>query len=364
MTIFSVRFGKVLAAASLAALAGAVAAAQEVPADLATMPAVPATFDPPRTLWGDPDFRGTFPIDNIARIPFERLPEYGDRFWLTEEEFAAQRATAATSDERYAAEDADGRLGMGAFITAETSGRRTSLLVSPADGRLPALTPYAEEKYRNGRSSWTDGVDFDGPADFDTFDRCVTRGFPATMMPHRYNNGLRVMQAPGHVVIMTEMVHEARIVPVMDPADMAARRWPEGLRTWMGQSLGWWDGNTLVIETTNIRTGDSVDEDHLARGPSPLNLATHGREPWNILPTSPDARATERITMTGPDSLVYEVTYTDPQVFTAPWTARLDWTRNEQYELFEYACHEGNVQLRNYVTASRAQRAGAIPTTD
>ncbi len=176
------------------------------------------------------------------------------------------------------------------------------------------------------------------------------------MMPHRYNNGLRVMQAPGHVIIMTEMVHEARVIPVITQADLAARRWPEGLRTWLGQSLGWWDDNTLVIETGNIRVGDSVEADHLARGPSPLNLATHGGEPWNTLPTSADAQVEERITMTGPDSLVYEVTYTDPQVFTAPWTARLDWTRDEDYELFEYACHEGNVQIRNYITASRAER--------
>jgi len=184
------------------------------------------------------------------------------------------------------------------------------------------------------------------------------------MMPHRYNNGLRVMQAPGHVVIMTEMIHEARVIPVLAPAEVAAQRWPEELRTWLGQSLGRWEGDTLVIETSNIRTGDSVDADHLARGPSPLNLATHGGEPWNTLPTSGDARVVERITMTGPDSLVYEVTYTDPQVFTAPWTARLDWTRDETYELFEYACHEGNVQIRNYITASRAERQATSQETE
>ncbi|WP_338240780.1 hypothetical protein [Aurantiacibacter hainanensis] len=343
-----------LAAASLALPASA----QQVPEDLTVMPPVPADFAPPRTSWGDPDFRGTFPIDDIARIPFERLPEYGDRFWLTEAEFAERQGQIeATEQNTEAAANASDRLGFAAFLTANASGRRTSLLVSPVDGKLPELTPDARAKYAAGRSSWTDGVDFDWTSDFDTFDRCITRGFPATMMPHRYNNGIRVMQAPGHVVIMTEMVHEARIVPVMAREEMAAQRWPAGTRTWLGQSLGWWDGDTLVIETGNLRTGDSVDDDHHARGPSPLNLATHGREPWNILPTSPDARVVERITMTGPDSLVYEVTYTDPQVFTQPWTARLDWSRDEDYELFEYACHEGNVQIRNYITASRAERA-------
>lgn len=341
----------------LASVVAGPAIAQGVPADLATLPAVPSDYDPPRTSWGDPDFRGTFPIDDIARIPFERLPEHGDRFWLTEAEAAAMREREAVPDQRYAAEDQAGRLGAGAFITADRSGRRTSLLVDPADGRLPTLTAYGEERYRAGRSSWTDGVVFDSTADFDTFDRCITRGFPATMFPHRYNNGIRLMQAPGQVVIMVEMVHEARIIPIVERADIANHRWPDSLRTWMGQSLGWWDGNRLVIETTNIRTGDSVDTDAMARGPSPLNLATHGREPWNTLPTSTQARVVEQITMTGPDRLVYEVTYTDPQVFTAPWTARLDWTRDDNYALFEYACHEGNVQIRNYVTASRAERA-------
>jgi hypothetical protein len=353
------RIPAILLSATTMVLASA-AMAQDVPDDLTTMPPVSTAYDPPRTSWGDPDFRGIFPIDDIARIPFERLPEYGDRFWLTEAEFAERQEQIEAADRDYAAAaETPDSLGFAAFLSANASGRRTSLLVSPADGQLPALTPDARAKYEAGRSSWTDGVEFDWVSDFDTFDRCVTRGFPATMFPHRYNNGLRVMQAPGHVVIMTEMVHEARVVPVMVQAEVAAQRWPESLRTWLGQSLGWWEGDTLLIETTNIRVGDSVEEDHLARGPSPLNLATHGREPWNTLPTSPDARVLERITMTGPDSLVYEVTYSDPQVFTAPWTARIDWTRDEEYELFEYACHEGNVQIRNYINASRAERAAA-----
>ncbi|MFB0613119.1 hypothetical protein [Aurantiacibacter poecillastricola] len=351
--------GRALLALTAASLA-LPASAQDVPGDLTVMPPVPTDFAPPRTSWGDPDFRGTFPIDDIASIPFERLPEYENRFWLTDEEYAErQQQIAATEERSTSAAEASDRLGFAAFLSANTSGRRTSLLVSPPDGRVPELTPWAREKYEAGRSSWTDGVDFDWVSDFDTFDRCITRGFPATMMPHRYNNGIRVMQAPGYVVIKTEMVHEDRVIPVMARSEMEARRWPEDVRTWLGQSLGWWDGNTLVVETTNIRTGDSAEEDHLARGPSPLNLATHGREPWNTLPTSPEARVVERITMTGPDQLVYEVTYTDPQVFTRPWTARLDWSRDDTYKIFEYACHEGNVQIRDYITASRAERASA-----
>ena len=96
-----------------------------------------------------------------------------------------------------------------------------------------------------------------------------------------------------------------------------------------------------------------------ARNGSPLNMATMGVPPWNTIPTSEKAKVVERLTPTGADSIVYEMTYSDPEVFTAPFTARLDWTRNDEYEFFEYACHEGNVQVRNFVTASRAERAQA-----
>jgi hypothetical protein len=125
----------------------------------------------------------------------------------------------------------------------------------------------------------------------------------------------------------------------------------------MGQSLGYWeDDNTLVIETTNLKTGDSVIGNGYDRGPSPLNMATMGVPPNNTIPTSEQAKVVERLTMTGPDSIMYEMTYSDPKVFTAPWTARLPWSRNEDYGFYEYACFEGDVQVRNYINSSRAQR--------
>ena len=190
--------------------------------------------------------------------------------------------------------------------------------------------------------------------DFDTWDRCVTRGFPASMFPFRYNNGVQVMQSPGYFVINLEMIHDSRIVPIVDKDEIDSMRWPANVRTWMGQSLGYWEGNTMVIETTNIITGDSATTVVADRGPSPLNMATMGVPPFNTIPTSENAKVVERITMTGPNSVVYELTYSDSQVFTDDWTARLDWTRNDDYEFFEYACHEGNVQVRNYITAASA----------
>ena len=358
MTKFTSTIARALAAASLATLAVTSAGAQDVPADLTTMPPVPTNFDPPRTAWGDPDMRGTFPIDNIAQLPFQRPDNFGDRFWLTEEEFAAREEQANRSDQAYEAEDQSGTIGMGHWVESDASGRRTSLMIYPQNGKLPAFTDWAQQRYQAGRSSWTPNTQFDWVSDFDTWDRCVTRGFPASMFPFRYNNGIRVMQAPGYVIISLEMIHDARVIKIVDKDQMAAMRWPADVRTWMGQSLGYWEGNTLVIETTNIKDGDSVSRDAFERGPSPLNMATFGVPPFNTIPTSKDAKVTERLTLTSPDHVIYELTYNDPQVFTDKWTARLDWTRNDDYEFFEYACHEGNVQVRNYISASRAAREG------
>ncbi|GAA0283169.1 hypothetical protein GCM10009127_25750 [Alteraurantiacibacter aestuarii] len=358
MKSFNTKTARLLAAMSAAALActalSAPVNAQAVPDDLTVMPPVPTDYQPARTAWGDPDLRGMFPIDNIASLPMQRPANFGDRFWLTEEEYAQRAAQAGRSDAAYAAEDESGTIGMGHWVESDSSGRRTSLLISPANGQLPAFTESAQALYSAGRSSWTPGTIHQWVDDFDTWDRCITRGFPASMFPFRYNNGIQVMQAPGYFVINLEMIHDSRVIPIVKKEDIAARRWPANVRTWMGQSLGYWEGNTLVVETTNIIAGDSATTVVSERGPSPLNMATMGVPPFNTIPTSEQAKVVERITMTGPDSIVYEVTYSDPEVFVAPWTARLDWTRNDEYEFFEYACHEGNVQVRNYISSASA----------
>jgi hypothetical protein len=340
--------GAMLAAVSLASLQAAPAAAQGVPADLTTMPPVPTDYQPQRTAWGDPDLRGTWPIDNIASLPMNRPASFGDRYWLTEEEFAERQQQIERSAEAYDAEDRAGRIGMGHWVESNSSGHRTSLLVDPPSGQLPAMTPQAEALYRAGRSSWTPNTRFNWVTDFDAWDRCITRGFPASMLPFRYNNGIRVYQSPGYVVIALEMLG-TRVIPIS-----SADKWADPIEAWLGSSRGRWEGNTLVIETTNLKSGDSATRDAFARNGSPLNMATMGVPPWNTIPTSEHAKVVERITPVGPDAMVYEMTYSDPEVFTAPFTARLDWTRNNEYEFYEYACHEGNVQLRNYITADRA----------
>ncbi len=342
------------------------AVAQTVPADLTTLPPVSKSFTPKKTAWGDPDLRGIWPLDNInvARIPFERPKEAGNRVWLNDEEFAKRLAAAKASDAAFNKDNARGSTGLAKWIEATPFARRNSMLVSPADGRLPPMTASAEAAVKGGRSSWIRGKPYDWIDDFDVWDRCITRGFHASMMPFRYNNGMRLFQSPGYVVIHFEMLGD-RIIPIGTSTHV-----PKAMESWMGDSRGHWEGNALVIETTNVRSGDNATRDMDRRVASPLNVAT-GVMAGNSIPTSPQAKVIERLTMTGPDTITYELTYSDPEVFTAPWTARYDWTRDQSYEMFEYACHEGNVQIRNYIMASRSEQAkeaadkaaGNVPAT-
>ena len=321
------------------------------PADLTTIPPVSTDYVPKKTEWGDPDLRGTWPIDNIASLPMNRPANVQGRAWQTEEEYARRLQQANSSDAAYAREDRSGTIGMGHWVESDASGRRTNLVIDPPNGVLPDLTPQAAALRMAGRSSWTPNTKYNWVTDFDSWDRCVSRGFPASMLPFRYNNGIRIYQSPGYVTIALEMLG-TRVIPVGQGSDPA--HWPAPVEAWLGNSVGHWEGNTLVIETTNLKTGDSATGDQFARNGSPLNMATMGVPPWNTIPTSKQAKVVERLTPTGPDTIVYEMTYSDPEVFTAPFTARLDWTRNDEYEFFEYACHEGNVQVRNYITSSRA----------
>jgi hypothetical protein len=362
-------FPRVLAAVSALAVVAAalalpgIAGAQERPADLETLPPVPTDYEPEKLPWGDYDFTGTWPIENLnaGRILFQRPTQYGNRFWVTDEEFERRLEAARQNDGNFAQASeqgvgAPGTEGLEEWFRTSNFGKRTSMLVSPADGQLPPLTPEGERLYREGRSGWVPGQHYDWVSDFDSWDRCVSRGFPASMYPFRYNNGIRVFQAPGYVTIVLEMLG-TRVVKLHESQAAAeAAGWPEPVEAWMGQSRGWWEGKTLVIETTNIISGDSATLDVMKRSAAPLNMATQHVPPFNTIPMSTEAMTVERLTMTGPDTIVHELTYTDPQVFTAPWTTRIEWTRDEDYQFFEYACHEGNYMPRDYISASRAQR--------
>jgi hypothetical protein len=309
--------------------------------ELYALPPVSKAYQPRKTAWGDPDLRGVWPIDNLGGLPLQRTPEMGERVFLSDEEFAARQTLMEQWRHAAAEEDQQNKLGSGNWVEMTGAGRRTSLLVAPANGRLPELTEEGKRLNALGRSSWVRGQTYDWVTDFDSWDRCITRGFPASMLPFRYNNGIQIFQAPGYVVISLEMIHDSRIIPLDGRPNP-----PANVTSWMGSSRGHWEGNTLVIETSNIKSGAS-----------PLNMATIGAPPNNTIPMSAQAHVTERLTPTGPNAITYEMTYSDPVIWTAPFTVRLDWQRNQKYGMFEYACHEGDEQIRNYITASRAQRA-------
>jgi hypothetical protein len=346
------------------ALAAPQAAGQARPDDLTQVPPVPTDYEPARLPWGDYDFTGIWPNERLQQggILFQRPSYYGNRAWVTDEEFARRLEAARGQDGSFAAASEEGvntpgTQGLVAWFEGSDIGKRTSLLISPANGQLPPLTPEGQRLFEQGRSGWVPGQGYDWVDDFDSWDRCITRGFPAVMFPNRYNNGLRIFQSPGAITLLNEMLGRriVRIYPTRAEAEAAG--WPPAVEAWMGNSRGWWEGRTLVIETTNIHSGDAVTRDIQRRSASPVIVTMIGGAPLNTIPMSPRTHITERLTMTGPDAMVHELTYDDPATFTAPWTARSEWTRDEDYEFYEYACHEGNVQLRNYITASRAHRA-------
>ncbi|OYW45411.1 MAG: hypothetical protein B7Z08_08945 [Sphingomonadales bacterium 32-68-7] len=313
--------------------------------DLTQIAPVPTGYQAKTTAWGEPDLRGGWPIDHLnGRTPLQRDPKYGNRAYLTDEEFAQRDQEVQALARRYQNEDSQGTMGIGHWAEVANANRRTSWITSPANGRLPEYTAEGKKLSGEMRSTWRRGQPFEWTNDFDSWDRCITRGLPASMFPFMYNNGMRIFQSPGIVALQMEMVHETRIIPTD-----GRKAIPTQIQNWLGESRGRWEnGNTLVVETTNFRAG-----------PSATNIGTTGSPGENDTPVSEQARLTERFTMTGPDSIIYEFTWTDPVVFAQPWSARLEWQRDDGFGIYEYACHEGNVQIRNYINASRAERAAA-----
>jgi hypothetical protein len=281
----------------------------------------------PRTPWGDPDLQGIWTSDDMRGIPRERPDEFGARQFLTDEEFTRR----ATQDEQTLKQQLRGPYGARNDLRSRTF-RQTSLVVDPPDGKIPPLTPEAESRATpRDRGSFGQGP-FDGPGDFSLFDRCITRGVVGSILPVIYGNGHSIVQAPGYVAISYEMVHDTRIIP------LDGRPHPGGgLRLYLGDARGRWDGNTLVVETTNFTDRTSISEN------------------GNGLRHSPELRLIERITRVDSDVLEYRVTIDDPKTYTRPWTMALSLTSPRGYELLPYECHEGNHGLPNILSAERAE---------
>ena len=309
-------------------------------------------WTPPKTSWGDPDLQGVWTSDDFYGVPFERPAQYGTRNMLTDEEYAARSKETdylATSVQKGDYPNAGywaRQKGVDAKAVptnwtefARRAPRQISLVVDPPDGRIPALTPYGESvraaqaAARKARpESWLD---------ISIYDRCITRGVAGSMFPVIYGNGTEIVQAPGVVAIRYEMIHEARIIPI-DPADHPRPHAPAAVRTYMGDPRGHWEGNTLVVETTNLIGGKN-------------GFVGNG----GGLPYSDETKLVERFTPRDEHSMNYEITIYDPKTYTAPWKVGFYVTHEPGYQLFEYACHEGNYAMRNSLSAARAEEKAA-----
>jgi hypothetical protein len=304
------------------------AAAPTVPAEQTAAAARERNWKVPRFSWGHPNLEGTFTSRDMQAIPFERPEAMGTRQFLTPDEFK-QRATSGPSG--FAAfvdqqSENESRLQLSALDSTERGTRvfgYTSYVIEPENGRLPTMT---DEGQRRRRDRGQANGPFFTVEDFSYYDRCITRGITGSIMPSLYGDAMRIVQSPTEVAITYEMLHDTRVIPLDGRAQASA-----GVRQYMGSSVGHFEGNTLVVETTNLT-------DELAVG---------------RMPHSEDLKLTEKFTRIDPDMIDYVVTVDDPRTYTAPWTFRMTLTTQPGYEVLEYSCHEGNNFIR---TALRAEQ--------
>ena len=283
-------------------------------------------WDAPHTAWGDPDLQGRW--TNSTTTPLERPADLAGRELLTEEERAARDEAGDVAREQRGVAVGTGETGSYNNFWVERGVRmaRTSLIVDPPDGKLPPFTP-AEAERRTVRESYRTREPA-GPEDRNLYERCISRGMPGSMMPGFYNHNYQIFQAPGYVVILVEMIHDARIIP-LDGRPHADGR----IRQWLGDSRGRWEGDTLVVETTNF-------------------TAVNGRA-LTVFGANETTRLVERFTRIDDGTIDYQFTVSDPTEYTRPWTASIPMTNLEGL-LYEYACHEGNYGLENILAGARA----------
>ena len=318
---------------------------------LATRPAVAQAPQAPsaakswvqsKTPWGDPDLQGTWTSDDCIGTPMNRPAKFGNRLYYTEQELADREKQIEKQHETDLVETVapDAHVGTGPPSHWGERARRpckqTSLVVDPPDGQTPALLPEALARPR-GEAATNNNPKADSWLDFSTYIRCITRGVVGSIYPVVYGNGQEIVQAPGYVSIMQEMVHEARIVPLDGRPHASAN-----IRTYMGDPRGHWEGSTLVVETTNFLGGKT-------------SVSGNG---WGT-PTSEALKLVERYTRVGPNEMRYEVTVDDPKTYVRPFKIGFPLTQEPGYRNFEYACHEGNYAMFDSLSGARAEERKA-----
>ena len=337
------RFWSMITLLAVAAAAGSfsvMARQNPQPARKAAAAKAPAAakWTPPKTPWGDPDLQGVW--NDATSTPLQR-PNGLDKDVLNDEEaagFEAENANNLTRDRRDGGADADVNRAynehwMDARRLKITADHRTSLIVDPPDGRIPPLVPLAPEKQKARDARQVANARFNAGLPDSVYDmslpvRCIIRTDSPPYLPTIYNNDFQIFQSPGYVVIVPEMIHSARIIPVDGRPHIG-----KNLLQWLGDTRGHWDGNTLVIETTNFRADDGVTFQN-------TNPATF--------------RITERFTRVDAKTVNYEFTVEDPQTWTRPWTARIPWVKvDPEEQMYEYACHEDNYDLVHLLSGAR-----------
>ncbi len=318
------------------AVAGVIAAASAAPRSMAAQaPSVAAKkWNLPRTTDNPPDLQGIW--TNSTVTPLERPRDLGAKEFLTREEAAAferQARERNDGDRRDSNPDADLTTGYNDFWwdrgTKVVSTRRTSLIVDPPDGRIPPLTPEAQKKAVE-RAEARRLHPADGPEDRSLADRCIVRGNSGPpMLPAGYNNNYQIVQTPQHIMILMEMIHDARVIPLDGRPHL-----PANVDQWLGDSRGRWEGDTLVVETMNF-TGKT-----------------------NFRGSGENLRVVERFTRVDEDTLLYRFTVDDPRSFTKPWSGEIPM-KKAPGPVFEYACHEGNLSMENILRAARAEEKAA-----
>jgi hypothetical protein len=305
------------------------------------------TWTPPRTPEGHPDLQGFWANNNAT--PLERPKELAGRATLTDAELTAMKkkahelfggnGDAAFGDAVYLTvlanvlgtktgfKSTDGETGDYSSVwTIERDWEnRTSLITDPPDGRMPAMTPEAQKRREAARAAMTRPAT--GPADRSLSERCITYGSPQLMAG--YQSYYQVVQTPKSVMIMTEMIHDARIIPLDGGPHL-----PSALQQWFGDSRGHWEGDTLVVDTTNYK---------------PRAFMSVSSEKLHV---------TERLSRSGPETLQYEITIDDPGTWTKPWSLMIP-LRHSPEPVYEYACHEGNEGLAGILSGARAEEAAA-----
>ena len=332
---------RVFLMAAVAGVASSVAAAEQALAKAPAKTSLARPYVPPKTPWGDPDLQGNYTNKYEQGTPFERPQEFEGR--RIEDVQGKELTDLVQRRQRLAIERAP-------FLSGDPTGTiagpmefrdiyevskasRPWFVVDPPDGKIPSTTPEAQRRIASRPprgSSFSNGV-YNSYEELSLYDRCITRGYPSSMLPAIYGDSYQFIQGQGFVAIRIEMIHETRVIP-LDNRPHVGKSF--GLD--MGDARGHWEGNTLVVETTNFR------DRSIYRNGNPATM-----------------RLVERFTRIAPGTIEWSVTVDDPATWTRPWTFSMPLTMNDTEPVYEYACHEGNYAMTNILSGSRASEAAA-----